>query len=237
MPHEIALTESRTLRESVMDRVEVLDKVKALTLLPDGIHLTTEGVAAYFEIHKEAVHSVVRRHREELSLNGMVSVQGSDLAALRTVNLTIRSAERSLTFPQTQGKVRLFTRRTVLNVAMLLRDSDIARRVRSHLLDAEESFRGQHQGPSAEEFAALDARLCRVEARVAEVGAVLQELGPLLNRIMDRLDRVERRVDATNRVLAALADRVHRLGADVRRLDHRVGRIEQTLRRQALRES
>ncbi|GEC08166.1 hypothetical protein SSP24_58210 [Streptomyces spinoverrucosus] len=41
MINESALLESKTLRDSVLDRTDVLDRVKALSLLPDGMHVTT----------------------------------------------------------------------------------------------------------------------------------------------------------------------------------------------------
>jgi hypothetical protein len=44
MPSEVALRESRALRVEHLGRVEALDKVKALARLPDGMHVTTEGV-------------------------------------------------------------------------------------------------------------------------------------------------------------------------------------------------
>lgn len=37
MPTEVALLESRALRVEQMERVDVLDKVKSLVMLPDGI--------------------------------------------------------------------------------------------------------------------------------------------------------------------------------------------------------
>lgn len=53
MPSEVALLESRALRIEHVGQVEALDKVKVLTLLPDHVHVSTEGVARYFEvIHK-----------------------------------------------------------------------------------------------------------------------------------------------------------------------------------------
>ncbi|MFE7897016.1 hypothetical protein ACFU3E_05620 [Streptomyces sp. NPDC057424] len=45
MINETALLESQTLRGSVLDRTDVLDRVKALSLLPDGMHVTTAMVA------------------------------------------------------------------------------------------------------------------------------------------------------------------------------------------------
>jgi hypothetical protein len=77
--HEKVLIESRTLRGSLVERTDALDKVKALAVLPDGVHVTTEMVAAYFVIHKDAVRSLVRRHREELTEHGMKVLRGADL--------------------------------------------------------------------------------------------------------------------------------------------------------------
>ncbi|MER5213950.1 hypothetical protein ABT063_26095 [Streptomyces sp. NPDC002838] len=58
------------LRDSVLDRTDVLDRVKALSLLPDGMHVTTAMVAAYFEVGLEAIKSLVKDHRAELAANG-----------------------------------------------------------------------------------------------------------------------------------------------------------------------
>ncbi|MEU3896075.1 hypothetical protein [Streptomyces sp. NPDC045251] len=45
MISETALLESAALRSSVLERTDVLDRVKALSLLPDGMHVTTAMVA------------------------------------------------------------------------------------------------------------------------------------------------------------------------------------------------
>jgi len=39
MINESALLESKTLRDSVLERTDVLDRVKALSLLSDGMHV------------------------------------------------------------------------------------------------------------------------------------------------------------------------------------------------------
>ncbi|MFF4505575.1 hypothetical protein [Streptomyces sp. NPDC001401] len=57
-----------------MERTDVLDRVKALSLLPDGMHVTTAMVAAYFGVTVEVIRQLKARHHEELSLNGMVTL-------------------------------------------------------------------------------------------------------------------------------------------------------------------
>ncbi|MFF2650360.1 hypothetical protein [Streptomyces sp. NPDC058045] len=128
---EVVLTESPTMRAATVDRTDVLDKVKAVALLPDGIHATTEIVTSYYEVGVDAIESVVRRNREELTENGMATLRGE---ALRDFHGTV-----SLTVPSRRSALRVFTRRAILNVGQLLTESDIARQVRTYLLDIEET--------------------------------------------------------------------------------------------------
>lgn len=60
MFNEVALLESKALRDSVLDRTDVLDRVKALSLLPDGMH-TTAMVATYFGVTAEAIRQLRAR--------------------------------------------------------------------------------------------------------------------------------------------------------------------------------
>jgi len=127
MPPEAALLESRALRDSVRSRTDALDRVKALILLPDDIHVTTSMVADYFEVGLEAVKSLVKDHREELNTSGYHVLAGQELRVFKNL---------SGIHPRTPW-IALFPRRAVLNVAMLLRESPVARQVRMRLLDIE----------------------------------------------------------------------------------------------------
>lgn len=125
---DVALTESRSLRSQHMARTDVLDKVKAVSLLSDDTHATTEIVASYYEVTVEALQKVVQRNREELAENGLLTLKGDDLRKLKMDNLSIANA-RSLT---------VFTRRTMLNLGQLLTNSGVAKAVRTYLLNVEE---------------------------------------------------------------------------------------------------
>ncbi|MFJ2646017.1 restriction endonuclease [Streptomyces sp. NPDC087420] len=131
MLDEIALTESKTLRASVAERDEVLDKVKQLALSPDGLHATTKDVASYFEVGETVIWALIHDHREEIESNGYRVLKGEQLHCFKQV-CGIKSRSRSL---------GVFSRRAVLNTAMLLRESVVARQVRTYLLDTEGSAR------------------------------------------------------------------------------------------------
>ncbi|MZE78572.1 hypothetical protein [Streptomyces xinghaiensis] len=225
MPPESALLESRALRESLAARTGVLDKVKVLAMLPDGLHVTTRMVAEYFEVSEEVVRQLAARHRSELSSNGMTTLRGADL---RRFKRDILSRYAVAGYPQARSNLGVFTRRAVLNVAMLLRDSPVAREVRRYLLDVEESFTAPRSRTAPSPERSLEARMTVVESCLADVGAALRDLGPVLRRTSDRLDRIDerldgmdrriafmdRRLDSTNQVVCAMSERM--AGMDVR---------------------
>ncbi len=214
MPPETALLESRALRASVISRTSVLDKVKALALLPDGVHVTTQGVADYFEVEERVINKIMQRHRTELEANGFKVLRGSDLAEFKSDILSLYSRS----YPQPRSALGIFTRRAVLNVAMLLRHSEVARRVRTYLLDVGEARRGGAEGPSDWGRLSLESLVAESAAKAA---ALLLE-GP----IGARLDAVDRRIDAHGRVICAMSDRLCRLGEDVTEIRRDLARID-----------
>ncbi|MFD4766966.1 hypothetical protein [Streptomyces niveus] len=222
MPSEVTLLESRTMRVEHLGRVDALDKVKALVMLPDGAHCTTDGVARYFEVSTGVIRQLTARHRAELAENGMQVLRGPDLRRFHSDMVSLWGAEKGESYPQAVTQLTLHTRRAVLNIAMLLRDSDIARCVRTYLLDAEEGWR--------EGYASLDRRVTAVESCLGGVGVALQELGPVLNRMSHRLDSLDRRLDATNQVVAAISNRLCQMSEDINRLDARVDDVVHQLK-------
>lgn len=174
VPNELALTESRTMRAATADRTDVLDKVKALLVLPDGLHVTTEIVADYFEVGVDAIESVIRRHRHELAANGMQTLRGPELREFEAVNLTVSKRQA----------LRLFPRRAVLNVGQLLAGSDVAKQVRLALLDAVEPETAaadvipQSLPAALRAYAAELERNEQLSAEVAELDATNRKLSP-----------------------------------------------------------
>ncbi len=207
MDNEVVLLESRTLRGSLRERTEALEKVKALHLLPDGVHVTKEMVADYFEVDPEAVKSLARRHREELRESGMVVLNGADLETFLGVNMTPRKIP---------GRgLLVFPRRAVLNVAMLLRDSTVAREVRRSLLDLAD--RGRDAGGWPE------AMVAQVVERVTVViRAELRQLIEGQELLCERVRVLEAKVERDREVIAGMSALLARTGCEVRTLGGRV---------------
>lgn len=128
-------------REENMGRVEVLDKVGTLLSLPNTELYTTEMVANYYGVPVETIKSVVNYNNDELKNNGY-SLQSKE--NLLSLNFNLKTKRGGFNILDNEGNIiasgsnkgiATFTKRTVLNVGMLLRDSEIAKEIRSRLLD------------------------------------------------------------------------------------------------------
>lgn len=122
------LVESKSLRETVINRVDVLDKVKKLSMLPGDLYITLEMAAKYYEVEKKTVDKAIQRNRSEFMENEIRVVKGKELADMMS----------ETEFTKLPPTLTVINRRALLRIGMLLQDSEVAKAVRSYLLDREE---------------------------------------------------------------------------------------------------
>lgn len=133
MTTDLTAVAARGERDQLANRTDVLDKVGVLRTLPDDMHLSTPMVAAFYEVDEDTIRQLVSRNRAELDSDGFTTVTRADVSDKLSLTWS------DLGFPAKSHTAALFTRRAVLRIGMLLRDSDVARRVRDMLLDVEHS--------------------------------------------------------------------------------------------------
>ncbi|MEV7883797.1 DUF2034 domain-containing protein [Streptomyces sp. NPDC002817] len=180
MINESALLESKSLRDSVLERTDVLDRVKGLSLLPDGMHVTTAMMAAYFCVTVEVIRQLTKRHREELEVNGMAVLRGADLRKFENDNMSLSLGS----YPQARRSLTIYSRRAILNVAMLLRDSDVARQVRTDLLDMEYLTRTlPAEAPAPTAPVAPDNLDARIDQRITHI--LGKTVVPMFNALIE----------------------------------------------------
>ena len=142
---ELDLLEKQEMRNKVVNRTEVLDKVKDLLTLPGTEYATTEQVAIYYEVNITAINSLVNDNRDELESDGLKLVKKLDIErnVLKEQNVGYVKYKTHIELLDNKGNnikianrgARLFPKRAILRVGMLLRDSKIAKEVRTRLLD------------------------------------------------------------------------------------------------------
>jgi len=143
------LIDQAELRNKLIDRIDVLNKVKELFLIPKFNMMTTKMVAEYYGVATSSVKSVYNRHKDELDSDGTLCVLSSELSEVHFVPLkinhrimkgTVRGSTAfdidGYTLEIRNGYNTFFTPRAVLRIGMLLRDSEVAKEVRRKCTDS-----------------------------------------------------------------------------------------------------
>lgn len=133
------LIESKTMRDSVADRTDVLDKVKKLKLLPDDINLTIEMAANYYEVGIEAIHSNFKDYRKEFESDGLKILKGEELK-----KFVMSHKDMANYVSKKTRSLSIFPKRALLRLGMFLKESRVAQSVRDSLLDNEQQNKPQN---------------------------------------------------------------------------------------------
>lgn len=140
---ETNLMKNKELRKQMAARVDVLDKVKKLFLLPQLEMMTAQQVADYYEVDLDAIQKCYQRNRQEiepdgvqkLCFNALAQRIGQNVQTVKTRYYTDFKLSDDTTLRVPNGGIRLFSKRAILRIGMLLRDSKIAKEVRTQLLN------------------------------------------------------------------------------------------------------
>ena len=132
--NEVELIENKELRVEKLGRIEVLDRVGSLLLLPNKDVATSKQVAEFYGVSLDALKSLVFDNKEELSSNGLNILRGVELKEFKSEFL--KEPQWKSEFLRVPN-LAIFSKRAILNVGMLLRDSEVAKEIRSLLLDIE----------------------------------------------------------------------------------------------------
>lgn len=153
---EEQLIESRQLRDQMSGRFEVLEKVKELLLIPETDYMTVTEVADYYSTYfndgktkdnvvtSDGIRKLYELHKDELDPDGVCIKGYKDFLIGNKFTLEKYKGKVKLThetgfdFEVPNRGIRVFPRRAILRIGMLLRDSIVAKEVRSQLLNAEE---------------------------------------------------------------------------------------------------
>ncbi len=141
---ETQFINDRTLRDNSVSHYEVLERVKELLLIPDVDGMTLKQVADYYEVDAHAIEMICNRNTEELQSDGMrvksmkEFLNSQDVSFQKERNKAILTYDNGITFSVTNRGLKVFPRRAILRIGMLLRDSVVAKEIRTQLLNIEE---------------------------------------------------------------------------------------------------
>ena len=125
------LLNNQNEREIIMneERLDVLDKVKKLIMLKGTEYMTTQMVADYYNVPEGTIKTVIGRHKEELIKNGLKILKGDELKEFKG-KLKDEVTLKEIKFV---SQLALFNKQTILYVALLLKDNEIADKIKQEL--------------------------------------------------------------------------------------------------------
>lgn len=141
---ETQFIDDRILRDNNVGHYEVLEKVKKLLLIPSFEVMTLKQVADYYEVNPHTVEMICSRNSDELNSDGVCRKKVKDflnsqhVRAEKSSYTTTFVYDNGLNITMSNGGLKVFPRRAILRVGMLLRDSEVAKEVRTQLLNIEE---------------------------------------------------------------------------------------------------
>lgn len=141
--------EQKSLRDECVDRVEVLEKVKGLLLIPHFECMTLKQIAEYYEVEYNAVKLCYQRHTDEIKDDGVSKTAPKDFRILKGTSCTLKNFKQmngkavvefdnGVTFIVPNKGLLMFPKRAIMRFGMLLRDSRVARELRTQLLNVVE---------------------------------------------------------------------------------------------------
>ena len=208
---ESSLIEQPSLREKCMGKLEVLGKVKRLFFIPAMELMTTKMMADYFEVDLETIQKCYQRHKKELDKDGVCSRNGGfirnyllgqriQVAFLNGVNVAT-VGKRQIKFSNSTTK--LFSKRAILRIAMLLRDSKVAKEVRTQLLN---TFEHATEEQRAEELIVESDILFQIGKAIVE-----RNIEALAYSAMKHFNYLNRHVDKQSSYIKEQVEQIDKL--------------------------
>ena len=191
--NENELLTNGNLREELIEHYEVLEKVKELLLIPCTEFATTQQVADFYEVDNEAVQKVMQRNSDELLFDGMITLTGKETKEkLGSDNMSTQNFRGYFELNGVKMNNRantLFPRRAILRVGMLLRDSKVAKEVRTQLLNIEEKTTKEVkvQDINEEQKLALELGMAMASGDVNAIAIATGNMMAYKNRHIDKL--------------------------------------------------
>ncbi|PEK60776.1 hypothetical protein [Bacillus pseudomycoides] len=203
------------IRETYMNRVDVLEKVKDLLLLPNLEMATSQQVADFYEVPVSTLRTIILDNKDELVSDGYISQTGKEikdgLGSPKNGHPNIVTKRGYFLIGTTTGFVKmshhtnsLFPRRAILRVGMLLRDSEIAKEVRTQLLNIEEKTTEEVKVADVNEEQSLQMAVGQA-FMTGDINALAQAATGLMAFKNRHIDEIENKLKEKELVVKTLA--------------------------------
>lgn len=210
--------ERKELRDECVGRIEVLQKVKALMLIPQLECMTLKQIAEFYEVETKTVERCYERNEEEINNDGIQRIVPKNFKNLKPTESRIKNFEQKngkavvefedgITFVVPNRGVIVFSKRAIMRFGMLLRDSRVAKELRTQLLNVVEH--AEDAAPEIltqeiDEETSLQIAVGRaaMSGNSEEIMKAMSDIVAYKNRHIDKLKEANEQAEEENKTLA-----------------------------------
>lgn len=186
--------ESRSLRDNCIERLDILNRVKALFLIPEVNLMSTGMVAKFFDVPADTIRWEYMQNKEEVDSDGVKSMSSKELKVVLDNQTLLPNGHSGVIVSATDGtkynlphtKTTYYTPRSVMRLAMFLRDSKVAREVRTQLLNVVMDTTPEKRIEHIEEEDALLLAIMKAET-VESRAIAINEFAQYKNRHIEKM--------------------------------------------------
>lgn len=201
---------NKDLRQQAIERIDVLENVKHLFLIPEMDVMTAKQVADYFEIDIEAIQKCYQRNKEEIDNDGVclksykAFLIGQDVQLEKLKGKVVIQLSNDITLEVPNRGIKCFSKRAILRIGMLLRDSLIAQEVRTQLLNTFETVTTEQKTEAIDEEIKLQAEVGEafMSGDPQRIIMACTKVVDYKNRHIAMLEEVKTELTANNKALA-----------------------------------
>ncbi|OPX87001.1 MAG: hypothetical protein A4E53_02656 [Pelotomaculum sp. PtaB.Bin104] len=135
MKNQQILVESKTARQQMIQKISVLDMLgKPVPVLTKDGRSTIKQIAEFYEVHLDAIVSILRRNKDEFSVDGITVISAKEYKKLDIIDCQVDS----LKLPR--NSITLLPKQAILRIGMLLTESKLATKLRDTLVKGEQEM-------------------------------------------------------------------------------------------------
>lgn len=225
--------DNKELREEAMSRVEVLDKVKQLVLIPELECMTVKQVADYFEVPVKTITSQYNYNKDEFDSDGVHLKRLNDFKISSDLtSITRNSSQQGGGLIVSLGNgteikipncgVKCFPKRAVLRMGMLLRDSAIAAEVRTQILNGYEKLTPEQRTAQIDQEENLVGTIIRAALKgdqESTIGTFAEYIG-FKNRYIAEIEKHNEELTQENAKISEQKKKVDKTNQDLKVENH-----------------
>lgn len=211
---EEEIVSNKTYRDKTINNVDVLDKVKKLFLIPELDVMTMRMISDYYEADIEAIKKCYQHNCDEINSDGVCHKNCYDLETLlkgnnvpleRNSHTIIANLSEQVKIEFSNRGLKVFSKRAVLRFGMLLRDSPVAKEVRTQLLNVFEHSTDKQKTAEIDEEMKLKSNIgiAYVSGSIDEFAKATMAYDNYRNRYITEIKNENTKLSVLNKDLEA----------------------------------